>query len=323
MAGNWGSETDPRLKPTSGNTNWGNVGDPNVGTGMPPTGGGGVNEVLQNIGKTNLWGTANDPRLNQAGQTTNNSTTSPYGYNYTGDPNGAMPPTTVPPTSAPPPAYSGSPWNHAPPQEDGSNFYGSPTHGATAGAADYAGVQDFSDAAYENARRYLDPQQAFDNRRLQQSYANMGLDPMSAMGGEMSDQMMRQHGDQDIAAAFAAMQFGQGIQDQMFNQNYMNTQQAGNMQQAQWNNDLGRGQLEVQRQLQDFAEMMGMENIDFRNWQANEDNMRWDQQLAMLLSGIGAPTTGNLGQGGTSNSSKPSVAPWGQLVDKARSWGNF
>jgi hypothetical protein len=349
MTGVWGTANDPRLKntqQTSAQTGgvWGTANDPRLALAG--------NSGLTNQNSTaspygygntgNVWGTANDPRLQQNPQTNNpNSTASPYGYGYTG--NDQYPPmeygdnligeetfaelphtyiddpnvgTGMPPTAASPRSYS--PWNYAPPPTDGSNYYGSPTHGAQATPADYAGVQQFSDAAYENARRYLDPQQAFDNRRLQQEYLNRGLDPMSAMGGEMSDQMMRQHGDQDIAAAFAAMQFGQGIQDQMFNQNFMNTKQAGDMQQAQWNNDIQRYNVEIARQIQDFAETMGYDQIDYRNAQFNEDNMRWDQQLAMLLSGIQLPDTGTLGQGGTANSTKPSISPWGDTYDKLR-----
>lgn len=212
-----------------------------------------------------------------------------------------------------------NPWNVGmPPTTSGATFAGQPTVGASAGAADYAGVQGFADAANANARRYLDPQQAQDNRQMSQGYSNMGIDPMSAMGQQMSDQLARQHGDQDQGAAFNAMQFGQGIQDQMFNQNFMNTRQAGDMQQASWNNDNNRGQLQLGRQQQDFNEMMGYDSIDFRNAQFNESNNQWDQSLAMQMAGFNSPYYGSQGGQGGNAGGGSQTSPWSNYANDMR-----
>lgn len=223
--------------------------------------------------------------------------------------------------------YSQSPWSNLPPppapgQADigsGTSYGGQQTVGAQAGAADYAGVQDFADASYENARRYLDPQQDADRRRFSQTLINRGIDPNTEQGREAMSQMMRGHGDQDQGAAFGAMQFGQGIQEQMFRQNFDNTRQAGNMQQAKWNADLtrsgqdlsrygmdqqyglGMGNLELGRQQQDFGEIVGYGNMDFRNAQFNEGNQRWDEQLAMTMAGQPMPVGGGFDANAVSN----------------------
>ena len=213
-----------------------------------------------------------------------------------------------------------SPWTDLPPPTGqnvgtsaGTQFGGQSTVGAKAGAADYAGVQQFADAANQESRRYLDPQQGFDRRRFEQSMVNKGIDPNSTQGQEMYAQMMRAHGGQDQSAAFGAMQFGQGIQDQMFNQNFQNTQQAGQMQQGLWNQEanrrnnatqrygmdqdyqLGKGMMEIGRQQQDFNEMMGFDQIDFRDAGFNEGNQRWDQGLAMQMAGFQPPYAGGTG----------------------------
>lgn len=118
----------------------------------------------------------------------------------------------------------------------GLSFGGQRTTGASAGPADYAGVQGFSDAAYENSRRYLDPMQDQQNRRLDQELINKGVDPRSEMGMAMADEIARGQSDQNNSAMFSAMGFGQDIQNQMFGQDFMNTQQGGNMAVADWAN---------------------------------------------------------------------------------------
>lgn len=214
------------------------------------------------------------------------------------DPNAGMPPSNY------------SPWSTSN-QGGGGSYAGQATVGANASPADYQGVQDFSDAAYDNARRYLDPQQAFDNRRFDQELINRGIDPMSDYGRQMSEQMAREHGDQDQGAAYGAMQFGQGIQEQMFRQNFDNTRQAGDMQKSSWANDLGWGNLELGRQNQDFNEMLGYDAIDYRNNSFNEMNNRWDQTLAMQMAGYPMSAGGTtLPAAGTSP-----LTPWSSFYN--------
>jgi hypothetical protein len=155
-------------------------------------------------------------------------------------------------------------------------------------------MQQFGDQAYDYSRRYIDPQQDQDNRRLQQELINKGIDPNSAQGMEMMNQMSMRHGDQNDASAFAAMGFGQGIQNQMFGQ------------------QLGWGGLELGRQQQDFSEIMGYEGIDYRNAQFNEMNNRWDQGLAMQMAGMQPPYGGDgqYSQGGSS------ITPWNSYFNE-------
>jgi len=167
--------------------------------------------------------------------------------------------------------------------------------------ADYQSVQNFSDDAYTNARRYLDPQQEQQQRRLNQEQINRGIAPNSVAGGEMSDNLMMQQGDQDIAAAFGALNFGQGIQNQLYNQN------------------IAGGGLQLGRQQQDFNELMAYDNMDYRNADWNENNRRWDQGLAMQLAGMPLPNMGSLGQGGgTAATSTNPVTPWSSFYGNTR-----
>jgi hypothetical protein len=151
------------------------------------------------------------------------------------------------------------------------------------GGANYGDVQSYSDQAYDESRRYLDPQQEQEQRRLQQDLINKGIDPNSAAGMRMMDDMSMRQGDQNSAAAFNSLQFGQGIQDQYTQQGLankgINTQRYGM--------DLGdrfnMGQLDVARQGQDFNQMMGLEGVDFRNRAYNDNQMKYQDQLYMAM----------------------------------------
>jgi hypothetical protein len=243
-------------------------------------------------------------------------------------------------------------------------------------------VQGFADQAYQQARRNIDPIQEQQGRRMEQDLVNKGIDPSSAQGKAMLDQQNRNFADQDSAASFGALQFGQGVQKQMFDQSMQNTVQAGNMQQAAWNRDvatrgqdvnrelgirgqdvqrdlgmgglnvqrelglggmglqrdLGMGGLDVQRELghlnvgaqrdlgfgglnvqrelglggqqvqrdlgmgglnlqqqqQDWAQMMGLEGVDFRNRAYNDNQDKYYDQLTMSLMGM-MPIPGTVG----------------------------
>jgi hypothetical protein len=215
----------------------------------------------------------------------------------------------------------------------GTQFGGQNTTGAQAGAADYQGVQGFADQAYEQARRRIDPMQEQAGRRMEQELINKGIDPSSAQGMAMLDQQNRNFADQDNSATFGALQFGQGIQDQMFNQSFANTKQAGDMQQGMWGNErnnqniygqkygdelranvgfgandvnrygmdqrynLGLGDLELGRQRQDFNETLGYDNIDYRNNLFNQNQQNWKDTFSANLMGANmSPYGGGAGQ---------------------------
>ena len=171
--------------------------------------------------------------------------------------------------------------------------------------ADYGSVQQFSDQAYQQSRRYLDPQQDMQNRRMDQELINRGIDPRSEMGREMASQLGMQHADQNNSAMFGALQFGQGIQDQMYNQ-MMGRSGMELARRAQDFNEMdAQQQMELARQVQDFNEMMGFDAIDYRNDVFNRDDSRWDQGIMMQFLGMQNPWAqgigGNMPTGGYDN----------------------
>ena len=113
------------------------------------------------------------------------------------------------------------PWKKNTPGED--NFYGpQQIAGAKPDQADYNSVQGYADQANAESRRYLDPQQQMQNDRLQQEMINKGVDPNSPQGQTMANQLAMQQGDANNAASFGALQFGQGVQNQMSQQQLAN-----------------------------------------------------------------------------------------------------
>lgn len=203
---------------------------------------------------------------------------------------GVMPP-------PPPGRVDTSPWKKPP--RTGTSYGGVPTVGAQANPADYDSVREFSDQAYGQARRTLDPQQEQMRRRTQQDLINKGIDPSSPQGMAMLDQEQRNITDMDQSALFNALQFGQGIQQQMFGQDFANVQQAGNMQAQKWNYDLGMGNLDMARQGQDFNQMMGLEGLQFRDRMYGDKRSDYQDALTMSLMGI-TPIPGVIGYDPTS-----------------------
>lgn len=122
---------------------------------------------------------------------------------------------------------------------DGTQYGGVSTVNPQADAMQYGEVQQFSDAAHEQARRYLDPLQEQENRALDQQLINQGIDPRSEYGQFMREQLSRTQADANSKAAFDALGFGTDIQQQMFDQSLGRSQLAGDMQRAAWETDLG------------------------------------------------------------------------------------
>ena len=152
-------------------------------------------------------------------------------------------PTQGPQPMPPPPTQRQAPQQQQmmlPPPTGGASYGGVSTVNPQAGPADYAGVQQFSDAAHQEAMRYLGPQIVSDNQRMAQTLINQGVDPNSEKGRLMMDQLARQQADARNAASFGAMQFGQGIQNQMFGQDLSRSQLASGMQQAKWSDATNR-----------------------------------------------------------------------------------
>lgn len=160
----------------------------------------------------------------------------------------------------------------------------------TAGAkpADYQSVQGFADQAYAQARRNIDPQQEQAGRRMEQDLINKGIDPRSEQGMAMLDQQNRNFSDQDNSANFAALQFGQGIQQQAFGQDLQNRQMTNQMTQANMQADIAKrgqnlnqygidvgartaqGAQDVQRYGMDQSFNLGMSGQDLQRYQGDQ-----------------------------------------------------
>ena len=149
------------------------------------------------------------------------------------------------PGFAPPPSSGGG--MPAPPgypgYSDGSSYGGQTTVNPQAGAADYDSVRGFTDQAYEQAMRHIQPQMDQQNRRFDQQLINQGIDPNSAAGQEARAQLDRGQNDLQSKASFDALQFGQNIQNQMFGQDATRAGLAGQMQMGDWANTTARSNL--------------------------------------------------------------------------------
>jgi hypothetical protein len=153
-----------------------------------------------------------------------------------------------------------------------NQYGGQQIAGSAPSQADYQSVQGYADAAYENARRYLDPQQETENQRFDQELINKGIDPNSPMGQKAAQQLAMQQADANNAAAFNAMQFGQGIQNQMAQQEQFNQGLAGQMQQALWANQLGASGQDLDWTLGKMGNELGYAGLDTQSQIASSAN---------------------------------------------------
>ena len=184
-----------------------------------------------------------------------------------------------------------------------NQYGGQQIAGADPSQADYDSVQGYADQAYAESQRYMKPQHDQQNRRMQQELVNKGIDPNSPNGQEQMKMMAMQQGDQQNAAQFQALQFGQGIQNQMSQQELANQGLAGQMQQALWQNQLGssgqdlqkylgdqgfalgKGQLGNQRYGQDLNYMLGMGGQDLQRYGMDQNYQLGQGQLDMGRQG--------------------------------------
>lgn len=166
------------------------------------------------------------------------------------------------------------------------NFYGGQQiAGAAPSQADYGSVQGYADQAYQQARRNIDPLQEQQSRRTEQSLINKGIDPSSEQGKAMLDQQNRNFADQNAAASFGALQFGQGIQNQMSQQELANQQLAGNMQQGLWGQETARKGQDLQWQLGQMGDETSRYGMQLQNQlgQSGLANQRYGMDLNQQL----------------------------------------
>lgn len=164
---------------------------------------------------------------------------------------------------------------------DGTQFGGQSTVNAQANPADYGSVQGFADSAYQQSMRYLQPQMDQQNRRTAQDLINAGLDPTSAAGQAQLDQVSRGQNDAMSKAAFDALGFGQGIQNQMFGQDLSRSQLASQNQANLWgalNNRFGTQAGIYGNQLGFGSNIFGSQAGMYNN-QANNNASMYNAQL--------------------------------------------
>jgi hypothetical protein len=104
---------------------------------------------------------------------------------------------------------------------------------------DYNSVQQYADQAFDQNMRYLGPQLEQGQDRMSQEMINAGIDPNSDQGQFRQDDLARRQNDAKNSASFNALQFGQGVQNQMNQQDFQRSGLAGEMQRALWGNQLG------------------------------------------------------------------------------------
>lgn len=156
---------------------------------------------------------------------------------------------------------------------------------------DYGQVSDFSDAAFAQSMRYLEPQFAMDDRRHEQSLINKGLDPNSEAGMEALRRKEMSQNDLTSKAAYDALGFGAGLQDQMFGQDATRSGYANDLIQALMGLEQRGHEFDTTAGLnanqQAFAQMLALEGLDYRDYMTLIDQMRYDDSLALSLLGLG------------------------------------
>ena len=263
---------------------------------VPPPPPGGVPGQAQGPYDPNTAGPGGQPQYNpQDPYAKPNPENPPTGPNSPFNPLSPVPPATPAP---------GLP--HAPGQGPGSNmtadanfkgnfnafdpteknqYGGQQIAGADPSQADYNSVQGYADQAYEESQRYMAPQHAQEDRRMQQELINKGIDPNSPNGQEQMKMLQMQQGDQQNAAQFGALQFGQGIQNQMSQQELANQGLAGDMQKALWQNQLGSSGQDLQKYLGDQGFQLGRGQLQLGNQQAANQRYGMDQNYMLGQAG--------------------------------------
>ena len=159
----------------------------------------------------------------------------------------------------------------------------------------YEDINQFTDAAYENAMRNLSPELEMQDERFAQDLINRGIDPNSPAGQEAFDRKARAQNDMLSKAAFDAMGFGTGIQQQMFAQDATRSQLANAMLQAQMGLSQRGHEFDTQAEMaanqQAFEQMMGLEGLNYRDYLSFIDQKRYQDSLALALAGL-APGPG-------------------------------
>ena len=117
-----------------------------------------------------------------------------------------------------------------------ANYGGDPSGKATTvevAPPDYETFSEFSDAAYDASRRYLDPTLERMRNQYEQGLINKGIDPNSEQGQEALTRYMTQVSDLESKASYDALREGAGYQQQLWEQGFGESQLANALLRAQ------------------------------------------------------------------------------------------
>ena len=152
-----------------------------------------------------------------------------------------------------------------------TSYGGVSTVNPQASMADYEGLKRFEDAAYDQSMTRLNPQMEQQSDAFDQQMVSRGIPVGSEAYNEAKQQLDFNQNDARQAAAFGAMGFGQGVQNQMFGQDAQRAGLANAMQQAKWGDNQGYAALnERGRQ---FDNTFGENQRQFND----SSNYRWDR----------------------------------------------
>ena len=193
-------------------------------------------------------------------------------------------PATPPQTNTPAPSQNNS-WNYQP----GNSFDQAMTSPVDLGekfVADQEMYNSFSDTAYANATRTLDPYFDRKQKDFEQRAVNQGLAPGTEAYNTAFDQAMRQENDAYNQAAFGAMQYGANRLDadraysEATRQFDVNALEGS----KQFNSGLGLNYNKLDESARQFDLGYGESNRRY-DMGYDEDNRRWDQQFGLTELG--------------------------------------
>ena len=152
--------------------------------------------------------------------------------------------------------------------------------------ADQAMYDSFSDTAYANATRTLDPYFDRMQKDFEQKAVNRGLAPGTEAYNTAFDQAMRQENDAYNQAAFGAMQYGANRLDA--DRNYSEAARqfdVGALEASkQFNSELGLNYDKLDEGARQYDLGYGESNRRY-DMGYDEDNRRWDQQFGLTELG--------------------------------------
>lgn len=128
--------------------------------------------------------------------------------------------------------------------------------------------QRYEDQAYSAAMGRLEPQFDQQMARFEQDMASRGIPVGSEAYNSALAQIQQGQGDATQQAIFNAMGFGLGAQNQSFQQDYARSQLANALLQAQWQKELGWGNIGL-----------GQQGLQLQQNRLNEDARQFDSNL--------------------------------------------